>query len=98
MNPFSFFARKPSTASVAHERLKILLSHERMSDGGDGTLIAQLKEDILIAVGKRINIEADKVRVEMERDNGIAILGIDIELPAKESPLAAGYEPHLKAG
>ncbi len=98
MNPFSFFARKQSSASVAHERLKILLSHERMSDGGDATLIAQLKEDILIAVGKRINIEADKVSVEMERNDGIAILGIDIELPAKENPLESTFEPHLKAG
>ena len=86
MNILSWFTRKQSSAGIASERLKILLSHERVANEGDATLIAEIKEDILAVISKRIKVDPDKVRIEMERDNGFTSIGIDIEVPAKKPP------------
>ncbi|MFD1695045.1 cell division topological specificity factor MinE [Roseibium aestuarii] len=81
MNFMNFFARRGETASVAKNRLQILLAHERTGDGSDAKLISQLREDILEVVRKRMNIDPDAVRLEMDRSGDITTLGIDIELP-----------------
>ncbi|MBO0345364.1 cell division topological specificity factor MinE [Roseibium limicola] len=81
MNFMSFFARRGESASVAKNRLQILLAHERMGDGSDAKLISELREDILEVVRKRMNIDPDAVRLEMDRSGDITTLGIDIELP-----------------
>ncbi|MTH99884.1 cell division topological specificity factor MinE [Roseibium sp. RKSG952] len=82
MNFMSFFGKRGESASVAKSRLKILLEHERANDGSDAALISSLREDILEVVKKRIEIDPDAVRIDMERDGDVTTLGIDIELPA----------------
>ncbi|NVK33370.1 MAG: cell division topological specificity factor MinE [Rhodobacteraceae bacterium] len=81
MNLMSFFGKKDPTASVAKNRLQILLAHERLDNGEDARLVSALREDILEVVRKRLDIDPDAVRLEMERDGGVTTLGIDIELP-----------------
>ncbi|WP_150526703.1 cell division topological specificity factor MinE [Roseibium sediminis] len=83
MNILSFFARKEPSAAVAKSRLKILLAHERSSDGNDAALISSLREDILAVVKKHIDIDIDAVRLEMDRSGDTTTLGIDIELPQR---------------
>ena len=63
MNIFSMFSRR-SSAPVAHERLKILLTHERRS-GCSQELVATLHRAVLEAIAKHIDIDPDKVDIEM---------------------------------
>jgi cell division topological specificity factor len=85
MNIMSFFGRRGDTASVAKNRLQILLAHERGGNSAtDAKLISSLREDILAVVAKHINIDPDAVRLEMDRNGDITTLGIDIELPDGE--------------
>lgn len=81
MNILSLFGKRDETASVAKNRLQILLAHERAVDGSDAMLISKLREDILEVVAKRIDIDPDAVRLEMDRSGDVTTLGIDIELP-----------------
>jgi cell division topological specificity factor len=79
MSWFSLFA-KPRTASVARERLQILLTHDR-GTGGQPDLIPVLREEVLAVVAKHFAIEPDKVQVKIERGKSVSLLEIDIEIP-----------------
>ncbi|MEM9630787.1 MAG: cell division topological specificity factor MinE [Pseudomonadota bacterium] len=82
MNILSFFGKRSESASVAKNRLQILLAHERADNGTDAALISSLREEILAVVAKKIDIDPDAVRLEMDRDGDVTTLGIDIELPS----------------
>jgi cell division topological specificity factor len=73
------FLRRCTTASVARERLKVLLAHERTFRGGPN-LIAVLKHEILTAITKHVRLEPDSVQVRMDRGEGVTMLEIDVEI------------------
>jgi cell division topological specificity factor len=76
---FHLFRRRP-TASVARERLQILLAHERASVGQEG-LVATLREEILAVIAKHVTLDRDKVQVKLEREGETSILEIEVEMP-----------------
>jgi cell division topological specificity factor len=78
---FSFFKKK-NTAPVARERLQLLLAHERVA-GSDNRLVAILQEEILAVIARHMQIDRDKVRVKLGRDDEVNTLEIDIEMPAR---------------
>ena len=79
MNLFRFFSRTQS-AQAARERLQVLLAHERAS-AGDSDLVTKLRDEILQAISKHMQIDDDKVRVTMERGPQVSTLAVDIEIP-----------------
>ncbi|MBA5778202.1 cell division topological specificity factor MinE [Stappia sp. F7233] len=88
MNIFSLLTRRTNTAVVAKDRLKILLAHERVSTGSNAELVNKLREDILAVVRKHLEIDPEAVKVEMDRNGDMTMLGIDIELPVDNKPAA----------
>jgi cell division topological specificity factor len=80
MSWFFPFSRRRS-ASVARERLQILLTHERGADSRSD-LIPILREEVLAVVAKHVSIDVDKVQVKIERGKAVSLLEIDIEIPA----------------
>ena len=79
MNLRRFFTRTPS-APAARDRLQLLLAHERASVGGSD-LLAKLRDEILLAIAKHVQIDSDKVSVKMERGAQVSTLAVDIEIP-----------------
>jgi cell division topological specificity factor len=84
---FQLFRRRP-TATVARERLQILLAHERASVGHEG-LVATLREEILAVIAKHIPVARDQVRVNLGNDGDTATLEIEVEMPAGAEPRIA---------
>jgi cell division topological specificity factor len=84
MSWFMPFARRKS-ASVARERLQILLTHERGAEG-HSDLIPILREEVLAVVAKHVTVDVDKVQVKIERGKAVSLLEIDIEIPADPVP------------
>jgi cell division topological specificity factor len=84
---FQLFKRRP-TATVARERLQILLAHERASAGQEG-LVATLREEILAVIAKHVAVERDQVRVKVGRDGEMSMLEIEVEMPAGVEPRIA---------
>ncbi len=84
---FQLFRRRP-TASVARERLQILLAHERASAGQEG-LVVTLREEILAVIAKHLTLDRDKVQVKLEREGETSILEIEVEMPAMPQPRVA---------
>ncbi|MFC5508290.1 MULTISPECIES: cell division topological specificity factor MinE [Hyphomicrobiales] len=79
MNLRRFFSRVQS-APAARERLKVLLAHERAAVG-DSDLVAKLRDEILRAISKHMQIDSEKVSVTMERGAQVSTLAVDIEIP-----------------
>ena len=79
MNLFNLFKRRTS-APVARERLQILLAHERTTRGPSDLLFI-LREEILATVGRHVDINPERVKVQMDRGEKVSILEVDIEIP-----------------
>jgi cell division topological specificity factor len=91
MSVFGLFSRK-KTANVARERLQILLAHER-TGGGSSDLLAKLREEVLAAIAKHVDVDPSKVNVSMKKEDDVSIIEIDVEVPDEELPrlrVAAG--------
>ena len=85
--------QKRASGTVARERLQLILAHER-AETGRPDLVIQLREEILAVIANHVQIDADKVKVTLERGEGVSTLGLDIELPLGSS---AKFDARLAA-
>ena len=72
---------KKKTASVAKERLQIILAHERAGRGGQPDYLPALQRDLVAVISKYIKINPDDIKVQLERHNNLEVLEVKIELP-----------------
>ncbi|AIY67107.1 cell division topological specificity factor MinE [Pseudoalteromonas piratica] len=76
-----FRSQKKTTASLAKERLQIIVAHERSSRGTPDYL-PQLKQDILDVIRKYVDIHQDQVQVQLEQnEDDLAVLELNVTLP-----------------
>ena len=87
MNLFRFFS-KGQSAPAARERLQVLLAHERAATG-DSELISKLRDEILKAISKHMQVDDEKVSIKMERGAQVSTLAVDIEIPFDAGKKAA---------
>ncbi len=80
MSIFSYLRKKASTASVAKERLQIIISHER-SQRNTPDYLPKLQEEILAVIAKYIPINKDQVNVSLERLGDNAVLELNVTMP-----------------
>lgn len=73
---------KKKTASVAKERLQIILAHERSGRGGSrADYLPQLQQELVAVISKYVNIRPDDIKVHLERQDDLEVLEVKIELP-----------------
>lgn len=77
-----FRTSKKSTASLAKERLQIIVAHERNQRSGPDYL-PQMKRDILEVIAKYVpGIDSDKVSVQLEqKSDELSVLELNVTLP-----------------
>lgn len=80
MSIFNYLRRKTATASVAKERLQIIISHER-SQRNTPDYLPQLQEEILAVIAKYVHITRDQVSVNLERMGDNSVLELNITMP-----------------
>ncbi|WP_040262109.1 MULTISPECIES: cell division topological specificity factor MinE [Pseudomonas] len=82
MNIFDFFRdrKKASTASVAKERLQIIVAHERGQRTTPDYLPA-LQKELVEVIRKYVSIDNDDVQVALENQGSCSILELNITLP-----------------
>ena len=76
-----FLGEKKKTASVAKERLQIILAHERGSRAVEPDFLPALQKDLLEVISRYIKIDANDIKVHLERDASMEVLEVKIELP-----------------
>jgi len=75
-----FRITKASSASVAKERLQILVAHER-SSRNQPSYLPQLQKELLEVIRKYVNVEQDAISINFEQDDDQEILELNIVLP-----------------
>lgn len=80
MSIFNYLRRRSATASVAKERLQIIISHER-SQRHTPDYLPKLQEEILAVIAKYVNVSRDKVSVNLERLGDNSVLELNITMP-----------------
>ncbi len=82
------FGKKPTTASVAKERLKIILSHERATDldgnvnkAGDQEWLAKLQNELLEVIAKYTKINQEDLKINVDKRDNVELLEINVTLP-----------------
>lgn len=76
-----FLGEKKKSASVAKERLQIILAHERGARAVEPDFLPALQKDLLAVISKYIKIDANDIKVRLERDANMEVLEVKIELP-----------------
>ncbi len=97
MGILDFLKRKPeATASVARERLRIIVAQERSTRGAPDYL-PMMRNELLEVIKKYVQVDIDAININVERDSGQEILELSVTLP--EGKQAAGKtKDSAKAG
>ena len=72
---------KQKSATVAKERLQIILAHERSSRSSSPDYLPALQRELLAVVTKYVAIHPNDVKVHLERHDNLEVLEVKIELP-----------------
>ncbi|MGZ8190496.1 MAG: cell division topological specificity factor MinE [Methylococcaceae bacterium] len=75
-----FRTSKTGSASLAKERLQILVAHER-SSRNQPSYLPQLQKELLEVIRKYVNVEQDAISVNFEQDEKQETLELNIVLP-----------------
>src|SRR5512144_934639 len=91
MGLFDFLRSRPkNTASVAKERLRIIVAQERAQQGqGRPDYLPLLRREILEVIKKYVNVDPDAIDIHVERDGDSEVLELSVALPEQR---AAGVE------
>jgi cell division topological specificity factor len=82
MSLLSFLlGEKKKTASVAKERLQIILAHERGGHSRRPDYLPALQRELMAVISKYVSIKLDDIKVNVERQDNLEVLDIKIELP-----------------
>jgi len=83
MSFFSFFVgEKKKSASVAKERLQIILAHERSGRNAcEPDYLPALQRELMAVISKYVKINLADIKVNVERQDNLEVLEVKIELP-----------------
>jgi cell division topological specificity factor len=73
---------KKKTASVAKERLQIILAHERVGNSNaQPDYLPALQRELMAVISKYVSINPSDIKVQLERQDNLEVLEVKIELP-----------------
>jgi cell division topological specificity factor len=77
-----FLGEKKKTASVAKERLQIILAHERSGRGSSrADYLPKMQEELMAVISKYVKVSLKDVKVSVEKQDNFEVLEVKIELP-----------------
>jgi cell division topological specificity factor len=79
-----FKTSKTSSASLAKERLQILVAHERVSKD-QPTYLPQLQKELLEVIQKYVNVDRNSISVSFEQNDHQETLELNITLPEQQA-------------
>jgi cell division topological specificity factor len=81
MSLLSFLlGEKKKTASVAKERLQIILAHERSALSSRRDYLPELQKELLAVISKYVSVKPEDIKVMLERQDDLEVLQVKIEL------------------
>jgi cell division topological specificity factor len=81
MSFFDYFkSTKKNTASIAKERLQIIVAHER-GKREQPDYLPMLQQEILEVIRKYVQVDQDQVQVQLDKNDDCSILELNVTLP-----------------
>ena len=81
MSFLEFFRSRPKSASLAKDRLSVIVSRERASTRGGPDYLPQLQQELLAVLARYEKIDLQHVSVSLDKTDGHEILELNIVLP-----------------
>ena len=82
MDWLKLFRTEPkNTASLAKERLKVVVAHQRQGRTDAPAYLQRMREEILEVVRKYVQVPDAAVNVNVQREAGLEVLEMNITLP-----------------
>jgi len=75
-----FKSSKKNTASIAKERLQIIVAHER-GQREQPDYLPQMQQEILDVIRKYVPIDQDQVQVQLDKSDSCSVLELNVTLP-----------------
>jgi len=94
MSFFDYFRKRPKSATLAKDRLSIIVARERAGSrpGTGADYLPQLQQELLAVIARYEKIDLSNVTVSLDRHGGSEVLELNITLP--ESEPAPPRSPH----
>lgn len=80
MGLLQLFRRTPTSASLAKERLRIIVAQER-SARGTPDYLPLLRRELLEVIRRYVNVDPSAVQVNLGREDGHEVLELSVALP-----------------
>lgn len=80
MSFLDYFRRTPKTASIAKDRLSIIVARERTATRAGKDYLPQLQQELLQVIAKYEHIDLDQVSVHVDRQGECDVLELNIVL------------------
>jgi cell division topological specificity factor len=74
------FPSKPKTASMAKERLQIIIARERNGRGGPDFLPA-LHKELIEVISKYTRVSPEDIKISLDRQGNLEVLDVNVVLP-----------------
>ncbi len=94
------FGKKQKSASVARDRLQIIIAQERSNrDAANATpdYLPTLQKELLEVLSKYVQIKLDDINISHEKQDGVDMLALNITLPENRSGDTADAAANEKA-
>lgn len=77
--------QKKTSASVAKDRLQLILINERRGSGAGPDFLPQLQQELVAVISKYVKINPEDIKVNLERQDSLEVLEVKIEMPQPEA-------------
>jgi cell division topological specificity factor len=84
MGLLTLFRRRPPTASLAKERLRIIVAQERSSRGGPDYL-PMLRGELLEVIRKYVHVDVERIEINLGKEDGHDVLELSVAIPQKNA-------------
>lgn len=75
------FGNKQKTASIAKERLQLIIAHERNDKGSKPDFMPDLQRELIAVISKYVSVNPDDIKVSLEKQGNYEVLEVNIVLP-----------------
>ena len=89
MSFLSFFrSQKKTSATVAKDRLQLILINER-STGDTPDYLPRLRKELIEVISRYVKIDPNDIQVNLDRQDAMEILEVKIEMPQGDETRAS---------
>ncbi|ANF59278.1 cell division topological specificity factor MinE [Halotalea alkalilenta] len=79
-----FRGESKKTASVAKERLQIIVAHQR-GQRGQPDYMPMLERELLEVIRRYVDVDQDAISISLDRDADCSILELNVTLPNQDN-------------